>query len=530
MEQKKQTAFIYYEDGKIGVNKMKTSAPHFLEFQTNDYASWESFVEKIPLPKNKTQPPEANGKMIPTQAIIELARNLKTPLASIIGFVEIINKYNKDKNLENFIKAISFNSRHLYEQIEDIDVFSASSLQNRSNFDLINIPFEIEALVNDFNGPFSKSSLDVELHTKGLIPEFVYFNSDIFKKLMRLLLKVKFNQLESTKLFVEISFSSDLENEHDRLMINIKGQKKENLEQENKNILDQIQYTVIQQLFEELGGKVDFSFSQNNFRIEVPIKTPSESSFFKIERPKEDFALEEKTENVFNLRKNLKGTKLLLVEDSTDLQLLVTNYLKPHEVEIDCADDGVEAINKLEKKPYDIVLMDLQMPRMSGQDCQEKIKAMGIGTPIIAFTASSDLADRQSCLKSGFSGYLTKPFLEKDLVHNIKEVLANEISLDPSPAKPWFDIEDDLEIKAAFQTNLTKQTERIKQALKNLDFLELEHGIHQLKGSALCFGKTVISNICLSIENHLKEGNPQIDFLEKSLKQIEIEKSLLASK
>ena len=87
------------------------------------------------------------------------------------------------------------------------------------------------------------------------------------------------------------------------------------------------------------------------------------------------------------------------------------------------AHDGVEALEALERERFDLVLMDVQMPRMDGFEATRRLRAAGVDLPIIALTAHAMKDDEARCLAAGMNGYLTKPFTASGLRAVIEQVL-----------------------------------------------------------------------------------------------------------
>jgi len=126
-------------------------------------------------------------------------------------------------------------------------------------------------------------------------------------------------------------------------------------------------------------------------------------------------------------KKELKDANILLVEDNPINQKITLLTLKPLVNSIDTASDGREALEKFGSSSYDLILMDIQMPVMSGIIAAEKIRALEASTsrhtPIIAITANAMLGDKERCLAAGMDDYISKPFQPSSLIDIIKKHL-----------------------------------------------------------------------------------------------------------
>ena len=106
------------------------------------------------------------------------------------------------------------------------------------------------------------------------------------------------------------------------------------------------------------------------------------------------------------------GLRILLVEDEPDNQALALQMLGRLGHRADVASDGLEALERLEQHAYDLVLMDVMMPRLDGLETTRRLRR---GLPaaeqprVIALTARALRSDREACLSAGMDGYLSKP-------------------------------------------------------------------------------------------------------------------------
>lgn len=112
--------------------------------------------------------------------------------------------------------------------------------------------------------------------------------------------------------------------------------------------------------------------------------------------------------------------KLLLVEDTIQLNKALTTLLKRNSYLVDSAFDGEEALLFLKDYQYDVIILDIMLPRVDGLEVLRRARAQGIQTPIILLTAKSTIQDKITGLDLGADDYLPKPFSTEELLARIR--------------------------------------------------------------------------------------------------------------
>jgi CheY-like chemotaxis protein len=108
---------------------------------------------------------------------------------------------------------------------------------------------------------------------------------------------------------------------------------------------------------------------------------------------------------------------MLMAEDNSINQRVGKLILQKAGYRIDLVSDGSEAVDAHQKSPYDVILMDCQMPTMDGFEATRRIRSAGLRQPvIIAVTANALVGERERCLAAGMDDYLSKPFQAEQLV------------------------------------------------------------------------------------------------------------------
>ena len=198
--------------------------------------------------------------------------------------------------------------------------------------------------------------------------------------------------------------------------------------------------------------------------------------------------------------------RILLVEDNTINQIIAQRLVRKRGHQIVVANNGHDALAAMESERFDLILMDVQMPEMSGVEVtavirrKEQEKNTGEHIPIIATTASAMKEDRERCLAAGMDAYISKP-IEREVLYEAIDKLtgySNEGKFGEANARsydPVFDVgavldslDGDfqllLEVKEIFLTQAPKHMEKIRAAIASQDSNVLVRGAHALKGSA----------------------------------------------
>ncbi|MCB1958770.1 MAG: response regulator, partial [Rhodocyclaceae bacterium] len=130
------------------------------------------------------------------------------------------------------------------------------------------------------------------------------------------------------------------------------------------------------------------------------------------------------------------GARILLAEDEPISREVAEGLLQEVNMRIDLAVDGQEAVELACARRYDLILLDMQMPRLTGIDAAQRIRtaSRNLDTPIIAMTANAFEEDRRACLDAGMNAHLAKPVEPDTLFEALLNWLPNANTTRPDPA------------------------------------------------------------------------------------------------
>lgn len=117
------------------------------------------------------------------------------------------------------------------------------------------------------------------------------------------------------------------------------------------------------------------------------------------------------------------NTRILVVEDEQSIRDLIRDSLSLIEVDTDEAGDGLEALNKLRRQRFDLMILDVNLPKIDGFALLSKIREEGSGIPVLVLSARSQRDEITQGLKIGADDYLIKPFGIEELILRVKAIL-----------------------------------------------------------------------------------------------------------
>ncbi|HEV8377572.1 MAG TPA: ATP-binding protein [Tepidisphaeraceae bacterium] len=222
--------------------------------------------------------------------------------------------------------------------------------------------------------------------------------------------------------------------------------------------------------------------------------------------------------------------RILFVDDGPENRDLLSYYLEQAGAEVTQAENGVIGVNKAldalaKGAPFDVIFMDMQMPEMDGYSAATKLRGKGYTGPIVALTAHAMATDREKCLMSGCTEYLSKPARKPQLL----EMAARFVKHTLAPPSLKSDVDDEA-VKAflsTFVAELPKDVARLISLLEQGNFDQLCETAHRLKGSGGLYGFESISVAASTLEAGLKgqqaleSTKTQVDELVGLIRRVE---------
>lgn len=395
----------------------------------------EDLFKKNTLLQKEKEIAERSSKL-KEQFLANMSHEMRTPLNSIIGLSNLLLKKTdlKGKELE-YLQSIQLNSKNLFGLVNNILDFAKIET---SKFELEKIKFNLKEIVLDAVHAIKNTAEEKGLVLNSLIderiPEEVVGDP---ARLIQALVNLLSNGIKYT-LNGEVTISLEMVTvDAQSVMVKfivadtgpgIPADKIDEIFHPFKQVNNSftrsdggtgLGLTITKKLVSLYGGEIKVH----------SIEGKGSMFYFTLIFPVAEQTISVNVKETFVDSSAIRGLTVLLVEDNPFNQMVAIDTLKDWNPshDIDVAENGEVAIEKLKQKRYDLILMDIQMPIMDGHTAAQKIRnelpPPICNTPIIAMTAHASVNEIEGCFKDGMNDYITKPFDVKDLIGKIGRVL-----------------------------------------------------------------------------------------------------------
>ncbi len=367
-----------------------------------------------------------------------MSHEIRTPITAILGFVEVLLEEQQGDWGKDELATIQRNGEHLLAIINDILDISKIEARRMSVECIPCSPLHVVADVNSLMHVRASAkglALRVEFHTS--IPETIQTDPTRVRQILLNLIgnAIKFTEFGEIKLVVSFLPGNQPMMQFDVIDMGIGL-----TEKETQNLFQQFSQAetsttrrfggtglglaISKRLAEMLGGDVTLVKSQPGLgsQFRVTIATGSVEGVGMLEMPNLLTLQESGRKETIGPRVTpsafLPG-RILLAEDGPDNQRLISHILSKAGAEVAIVDNGKKAVDATRAaakagRPFDLILMDMQMPVMDGYEATMALREEGYTGWIVALTAHAMASDRQKCLNAGCNDYATKPIQRKE--------------------------------------------------------------------------------------------------------------------
>lgn len=390
-------------------------------------------ANNIELQKAKVMAEES--KVAKELFLASMSHEIRTPLNAIIGFQQLLKSTTLNDEQKEYVESIDFAGRNLLVIINDI--LDLSKIE-AGKFQFDEVQFSVHDIVKSVielvNHRAKEKNIKLYIYVDASIPQVLFGDS---ARLSQVLLNLVGNAIKFTEtgeVKISANYLSETDNEvwcefavedtgigiaPERLPHIFERFTQESVETNRAYGGTGLGLTISKYLVEMQGGKINVKSEKGKgsvFTFEIKFKKQSSKSPFNYHNPE--------GEDELNMTRKLS---ILLAEDVLLNQRLVVKIMEKWGHDLDIAENGRVAFEKVKERDYDLILMDIQMPVMDGYAATQLIRSMPDlkkqSIPIIALTAHASNAEAEKCINLGMNAYLAKPFNQQNLFQIINQLV-----------------------------------------------------------------------------------------------------------
>lgn len=368
-----------------------------------------------------------------TRFLAMMSHEVRNPLNVILGYTELINKEETSKKIQEYLKYLTISGKNLkviVDDILDLSRVEAGKLQ------LSNAPINLVAIIEQIENNYKSSHGDIDIELLFLcadnLPKFVLGDDVRIYQILTNLINnsIKFTQKGAVTTNVDvISFEANKAKISFKVTDTGRGMSDKQaatvFEEYTQNELNDnrihkgagLGLSIVKRLVSAMNGAISVKSKVNVgtiFQIDIPFEIDN-TTVVEVESSEEI------------IDKNyIEGSKILVADDNFLNRTIVAHILKKEKADFTLVKDGVEAVGAMDDVNFDVVLLDINMPNLTGEELmyhKENYEKRNSKTPFLALTANSSKEDVEGYYKLGFSGFIPKPFTSTQFTDTLNKVL-----------------------------------------------------------------------------------------------------------
>jgi PAS domain S-box-containing protein len=370
-----------------------------------------------------------------SEFLANMSHEIRSPMTGVLGYAEILLGRLSDPKDLDCVRTIKQSGQYLLQIINDIlDLAKIEAQGVDLDREVISLPSFLTEVYALMEVNAREKTLPLFLKYDGVIPQKIESDSKRLRQILINLLSnaIKFTEQGSVELVVRFPRAeSELQFEVSDSGIGMTQEQQRNLfhpfTQGDSSVTKAYGGTglglaITKRLVGALGGTIavdSLPGHGSTFRVTVPVQVVSGSSYGSA-------AAQDNSRAVARLFTGKMTARVLICEDQPEIRRLMGYFIEQAGGRVTLIDSGEAAVDVVKQAAddFDLVILDIQMPRLDGYEVARRIRQLEFRKPIIAVTAAAMLNDREKCLEAGCNDYLPKPIEGEELLAMIARYTA----------------------------------------------------------------------------------------------------------
>jgi signal transduction histidine kinase/DNA-binding response OmpR family regulator len=465
--------------------------------------------------------------------LANMSHEIRTPMAAIIGYADLLlDPALGASDRVNYVQTIRRNAEHLTSLVNDILDISKIEAGKMSVESIAMSPSRtVVEVASLMRVRAVEKNLAFDIDYQGAVPETIHSDPTRLRQILlnfvgnaikftetgriRVLVRCDAPESPAPRLVLEVSDTGIgmAQEELDRLFTPFTQADTSTTRRFGGSGLGLV---ISKRLAELLGGEISVESTVglgSVFRLAVP--TGPLSGVKMVAGRVEAWAADEAPASSRRVPSLPASCRVLLAEDGRDNQILIKTFLVAAGATVEIVGDGQLAVEaalaaRAAGNPFDVILMDMQMPVLDGYSATSKLRQTGYAEPIVAITAHAMAGDRERCESAGCDDYLSKP-VDRALLAATVARFAGRAKTTAEPLVSTFGDDADMaEIVRQFVRGLQERSSAILRASRASDVETLTRLAHQLRGAAGGYGFPRITEAAAEVEDALIAGHDRL--------------------